>query len=92
MKTNKPYPKGDIVRGNIPNPQLKFSFKFFDNSDSELCPPSFQQSYTQVLMSRLKEISCLSIENLRLLLAKASAFILTIGQQPLGQEASNTFH
>lgn len=61
MKKNKPYPKGDIVRGDIPNPQLKFSFKFFDNSDSELCPPSFHQSYTQVLMGKLKEISCLTV-------------------------------
>ncbi|MEW4458992.1 hypothetical protein AB1K42_12905 [Roseibium algicola] len=36
---------------------LKFSFKFFDATDDEVCPAKFQDGYTQALMERLKSLS-----------------------------------
>jgi hypothetical protein len=61
MKKAKVVLSNNITRLEIPNPQLRFSFKFFDSSDVELCPPLFHQNYTQVLMRKLKEISSLTV-------------------------------
>ncbi|WP_197703888.1 hypothetical protein [Cohaesibacter sp. ES.047] len=36
---------------------LRFSFKFFDATDVEVCPAEFQAGYTQTLMDRLKSLS-----------------------------------
>ncbi len=54
---------GNIQKGEIPNPELRFSFKFFDNTDSELCPPRFGENYTQVLMGRLKDMSSMTLKD-----------------------------
>ena len=49
-----------IKKNLIPVLELNFSFKYFDNSDNELCPPHFQETYTQILMQRLRELSKMS--------------------------------
>lgn len=36
---------------------LKFSFRVFDCSDAEICPPDFGVGYVQTLMERLKALS-----------------------------------
>lgn len=57
MKKSHIVPQGPIHKGEIPNPELLFSFKYFDASDSEICPSSFSGGYTQTLMDRLKALS-----------------------------------
>lgn len=47
---------------DTPNPELCFSFKFFDSSDSELCPPLFRENYTQILMERLRGLSTWTVK------------------------------
>jgi hypothetical protein len=36
---------------------LRFSFKLFDATDDEVCPPIFRDGYTRSLMSRLRDLS-----------------------------------
>jgi hypothetical protein len=36
---------------------LRFSFKFFDVSDTEVCPEEFEGRYTRTLMERLRHLS-----------------------------------
>ena len=36
---------------------LRFSFRFFDSSDSNVCPAEFNPGYVQTLMERLKALS-----------------------------------
>jgi len=51
-------PKPGVIKKIIPpDGHLKFSMKYFDNEDSEMCPPIFANTYTQALMGRLKELS-----------------------------------
>jgi len=57
MKKSRIPHQGRIHKGETPNPKLLFSFKYFDSSDSEICPPSFSEGYTQILMGRLKDLS-----------------------------------
>jgi hypothetical protein len=56
-----PGPKNGIIK-KIPPPDalLKFSIKYFDSSDVDMCPPKFKDTYTQALMGRLKELSHLT--------------------------------
>jgi hypothetical protein len=53
--------KGDkataIRKTSLPDTKLRFSFELFDGSDSELCPQSFRDGYTQTLMQRLRDVS-----------------------------------
>ena len=39
------------------DPELRFSFKFFDMVDEELCPAVFGAGYTRTLMERLRDLS-----------------------------------
>lgn len=48
---------GKIPKTEIPDKELRFSFKYFDPSDAEMCPAVFQNGYTQTLMERLKALS-----------------------------------
>ena len=43
--------------------ELKFSFKFFDNSDNDLCPPKFRVGYVQALMERLQALSSWTLQD-----------------------------
>jgi hypothetical protein len=59
-----PHPKkseihytGRIQKAAIQDPELRFSFRFFDPSDKELCPEIFQDGYVQTLMQRLSALS-----------------------------------
>jgi len=46
-----------IKKAPPPNPALRFSFRFFDAADQEICPPRFADGYVQTLMDRLKALS-----------------------------------
>ncbi len=50
-------PAGAIHKKPPPNLPLKFSFKFFDHTDAEMCPAAFKDGYTQTLMRRLQALS-----------------------------------
>lgn len=41
--------------------RLRFSFEFFDSNDTEMCPSSFGEGYTQKLMERLRGLSTWTI-------------------------------
>jgi hypothetical protein len=57
MKKLNIRPEGGIKKTSTSNPILKFSFKFFDQSDDEMCPAVFKNGYTQTLMGRLQGLS-----------------------------------
>jgi hypothetical protein len=48
--------QGDIKKVVPKDDLLRFSFKFFDGDDDEICPRSFPEGYVQVLMNRLREL------------------------------------
>jgi hypothetical protein len=54
---------GGIKKSTVPNPTLRFSFKFFDASDTEVCPPLFRDGYVHQLMARLKAISSWTVSD-----------------------------
>ena len=62
MKKTSIIPSGNIQKGPIVDEELRFSFKYYDDSDSELCPPLFHENYTQVLMRRLKNLSSMKMK------------------------------
>jgi len=51
-----------IKRGEKDDAPLRFSFRFFDCADAELCPPTFPEGYTQTLMDRLRSISTWTVK------------------------------
>lgn len=57
VKKSRPTPQARIKKAEVPDPDLRFSFKFFDHTDGELCPAEFDDGYTQVLMQRLRDLS-----------------------------------
>jgi hypothetical protein len=57
IKKGSSISQGSIKKGASPDPELKFSFKFFDSTDDKMCPGDFRKGYTQVLMERLKSLS-----------------------------------
>ena len=61
-KSSAPLPTGYIQKRKIPSFSLLFSFKYFDDSDPELCPSVFHESYTHALMQRLKDLSSWTIQ------------------------------
>lgn len=46
-----------IVKTEIRDKPLRFSFSLFDNGDEEVCPEHFPAEYVQTLMQRLKDLS-----------------------------------
>lgn len=54
-KPNKSSSTG--IKSGTSDGNLTFSFKFFDASDPNVCPPTFIDGYTQTLMDRLKSLS-----------------------------------
>ncbi len=62
MKKSHVALKGAIHKGETPDPELRFSFKYFDASDPEICPSSFSENYTQILMERLKALSAWKVQ------------------------------
>jgi hypothetical protein len=61
MKKIQVEPKGMIRKEKV-DAELRFSFKLFDNSDSELCPAVFRETYTQTLMERLRDLSTWTVQ------------------------------
>jgi hypothetical protein len=53
---------GAIKKRPVPDPQLRFSFKFFDETDAEMCPAVFANGYTQTLMQRLRALSSWTVK------------------------------
>jgi hypothetical protein len=51
-----------VIKSAVPRPLLKFSFRFFDASDAEVCPPVFHDGYVQDLMDRLKALSAWTVQ------------------------------
>lgn len=56
-KTSSPKEAGGIKKAALPNELLRFSFKFFDGTDDEVCPPAFPNGYTRKLMERMRDLS-----------------------------------
>ena len=46
-----------IKRSRDDDAVLRFSFKLFDGTDTEVCPEEFDTRYTKILMERLRELS-----------------------------------
>lgn len=61
MKKTLIEPAGQIRKEKVDS-ELRFSFKFFDASDSELCPRVFPDTYIHTLMERLKDLSSWTIQ------------------------------
>lgn len=57
VKKNRPVLDSLIKKTPVPELDLRFSFKFFDRHDAEMCPATFQDGYTQTLMQRLRDLS-----------------------------------
>lgn len=57
VKKNRPTTDSQIKKTLSPDLELRFSFKFFDQSDKEMCPPTFLEGYTQTLLQRLQDLS-----------------------------------
>jgi hypothetical protein len=55
--------QGAIKKQPVPDPELRFSFRFFDHADQELCPPVFSNGYCQTLMQRLRDVSTLKVKD-----------------------------
>ncbi len=60
-KTAPPSAVGGIKKVKVPNNLLRFSFKFFDGADDELCPTAFPDGYTRTLMERMRDLSSWTI-------------------------------
>lgn len=48
---------GSQIRKAPADSELRFSFRLFDPSDQDLCPPTFPDGYTQALMQRMRDLS-----------------------------------
>lgn len=62
MQKNKVANATHIKKVAAPDIELKFSFKFFDPSDSDLCPATFTDGYTQALMQRMRDLSSWTVK------------------------------
>lgn len=60
----KPHtPDRSVIRKtDVSGENISFSFKFFDHTDDELCPATFEPEYTQKLMRRLRALSSWTVE------------------------------
>jgi hypothetical protein len=56
-KAEKPVFSGRVKKATLPDDLLRFSFKYFDGTDEELCPSAFPTGYTRTLMERLRDLS-----------------------------------
>ena len=57
IKKSAPAATGAIRKSPDVDPELRFSFKFFDHTDGEMCPAAFGDGYTQTLMQRMRDLS-----------------------------------
>lgn len=56
-KSKTPKAGANVKQSGASDAYLRFSFRFFDSSDAELCPPSYRDGYTITLMERLRDLS-----------------------------------
>jgi hypothetical protein len=57
IKKSPPQNVSAIKKSPDFDPDLRFSFKFFDHTDEDMCPAAFGDGYTQTLMQRLRDLS-----------------------------------
>ncbi len=50
-----------MTRAQVPDEYMRFSFRYFDGSDEEMCPRRFDEGYTRTLVERLRDISSMTI-------------------------------
>ena len=65
IRSIPPQKGGNIKKASASDAPMNFSFKFFDESDEELCPPNFKEGYTRALMLRLRVLSVWTGEKFR---------------------------
>ena len=61
-KTKTPNNVDGVKKATLPDDLLRFSLKFFDSSDVEMCPAAFPDGYTQTLMERLRDLSSWTVK------------------------------
>lgn len=61
IRKSAPAPASGIQKQQV-DAALKFSFQYFDHTDTELCPPHFEGGYTQALMQRLRDLSSWTVK------------------------------
>lgn len=62
MKTSALERTGAIRKVPPPDVELRFSFKYFDESDGVMCPGSFSSGYTRALMQRMRDLSSWTVK------------------------------
>jgi hypothetical protein len=43
---------------------VHFSFRFFDDTDKNICPATFKDGYTRTLMERMRDVSRMTVQEL----------------------------
>lgn len=61
----RPVGASGIKQAGSDDKKLTFSFRFFDNTDEEVCPKIFSNGYTQALMERLRDLSSWKVSEFR---------------------------
>ena len=62
MKKSRPEISSKIRKQPAPDVEIRFSFKFFDRLDEDMCPGEFPLTYTQSLMQRLRDLSSWTVK------------------------------
>jgi hypothetical protein len=44
----------------VPDEYVRFSFRFFDGSDEEICPRTLAEDYVRTLVERMRDISSMT--------------------------------
>ena len=60
-KTKTPHSSGQVRSVSVPDEYIRFSLRFFDGSDEEICPLTFRDGYTRKLAERMKDISTMTV-------------------------------
>ena len=62
MKKSRPEISSKIRKQPAPDVEIRFSSKFFDRLDEDMCPGEFPLTYTQSLMQRLRDLSSWTVK------------------------------
>jgi hypothetical protein len=57
IKKTKPKSQDPIVKTDVRDRALRFSFSLFHRDDEEVCPRLFSEGYVRTLMERLRDLS-----------------------------------
>lgn len=61
-KTKVPQHGQHIARTPVVDEYVRFSFRFFDGADENVCPKTFKDGYTRTLVERMRDISTMTIQ------------------------------